>query len=64
MVWMVPRRSQWPSIGFSRNQTSKRSLQENLQEAARDLQEVYRRIPRAILEVLKVGRWVERVVEG
>jgi len=47
----------WPSGGFSYNHTSKRHLQENLQEAAGDLQEVYRRMPREFLEVLKVGKW-------
>ena len=39
-------------------------LQENLQEDAGDLQEVYRRMPREVLEVLKVGKRVERVAEG
>lgn len=33
----------WPSEGFSCNQSSKGSLQENLQADAGDLQEVYRR---------------------
>jgi len=28
------------------------------------LQEVYRRMPRAVLEVLKVGKWVERAADG
>jgi len=39
-----------PSRGFSCNWTSKRSLQENLQEATRDLQEVYERSTRGCRE--------------
>jgi len=54
----------WPSGGFSCNQTSKRSLQENLQEASEDLQAVYKRMSRAVLEVWKVGNKVERVAKG
>ena len=54
----------WSFGGLSSNRTSKRRLQENLQEAAGDLQEVYMRMLRAVLEVLKVGKWVERVAEG
>ena len=50
----------WPSRGFSYNQTSKRHLQESLQVVAGDLQED----ARVVLEVLKVGKWVERVGEG
>ena len=51
---MGPRRSHWPSGGFSHTRPSKESLQENLQEDIGDLQEVYRRIPREVLKVLKV----------
>ena len=54
----------WPFRGFLCNWTSKRHLQENLQEAAEGLQEVYRRMSSAVLEVLKVGKRVERVAEG
>ena len=28
------------------------------------LQGIYRRMPRAVLEVLNVGKWVERVADG
>ena len=44
----------WPSGGFSHTRPSKESLQENLQEDTGDLQEVYRRMPRVVLKVLKV----------
>lgn len=54
----------WPSRGFSYNRTSKRYLQENLLEAVGDLQEVYKRMPREVLEVLKVRKWVGGVDKG
>ena len=54
----------WSSRCFSSNLTSKRHLQENLQDAAGDLQEVYKRMPRAVLEVLKAGKQVEMVAKG
>jgi len=43
----------WPSGGFSHNRTSKGSLQENLQEATRDLQEVYKRCTGGLQEDAK-----------
>ena len=43
----------WPSGGFSHTRPSKESLQENLQEDTGDLWEVYKRMLRTVLKVLR-----------
>ena len=57
----------WPSGGFPTSNFKNKPIRKSTggcRGSTGGLQKVYKRMPRAVLEVLKVGKWVERVARG